>query len=119
MFRDTTIKRLRDRVADLNAQFTKALGAFEQSALFTGPSVYFHRRTLERLRGHKSVADAIRDDGYLETMYAMLTAWGLHRMGPGNAKLLDLDDIRRTLLRNSGTIQELERVTMGVRQICG
>lgn len=108
MFRDATITRLRERVAALQARFAKSLEAFERARLFSGPSVYFHKRTLEHLRNHKSAADAVADDSYLEALYATLTAWGLHRMGPGNAKLLDFDDMRRNLRRCADLIRALE-----------
>jgi hypothetical protein len=108
MFDDATLERLRRRVSLLKGQFTESLAAFERAGLLSGPSVYFHRRTLEHLRKHESAADALRDDIYVEALYATLTAWGLHRMDPGNARLLDLGDIRRNLLRNSDLIRELE-----------
>lgn len=108
MFRDTTITRLGQRIGALQARFAESLEAFERAKLFSGPSVYFHKRTLEHLRNHKSAADALADDSYLEALYATLTAWGLHRMGPGNAKLLDLDDMRRNLCRCGDLVRELE-----------
>ena len=37
---------------------------------------------------------ALDDDEFFEGMYATLTAWGMHRMGPGNAKLADLSVIK-------------------------
>jgi len=108
MFRDATITRLRQRVAALEARFSESLEAFDREKLFSGPSVYFHRRTLEHLRNHKSAVEALADDAYLEALYATLTAWGLHRMGPGNAKLIDLDDMRRNLRRCVDLIHRLE-----------
>src|SRR6266540_2440048 len=108
MFRDATIERLRQRAAALQARLAESLEAFERAKLFSGPSVYFHKRTLEHLRSHKSPADAVADDACLEALYATLTAWGLHRMGPGNAKLLDFDDVRRNLRRCADLIRGLE-----------
>ncbi len=108
MFRHATVKRLMKRVAALQAEFAQSLEAFERSKLFSGPSVYFHKRTLKHLRNHKSAADALTDDSYLEALYATLTAWGLHRMGPGNAKLLDFDNMRRNLRRCTDLIRALE-----------
>ena len=108
MFRDPTILRLRQRVKTLHGDFRQSLTTFAQADLFSGPSVYFHTRTIESLRKHRSAADALRDDSYLELLYATLTAWGLHRMGPGNAKLLELEDIRRNLLECADLVRELE-----------
>ena len=31
------------------------------------------------------------DEAFVETVYATLTSWGMHRMGPGGAKLVDFE----------------------------
>jgi hypothetical protein len=107
-FRSATVARLRRRVASLQMRFAASLDAFERAKLFSGPSVYFHKRTLWHLKRQKSAADAVADAGYLEALYATLTSWGLHRMGPGGAKLLDFGDMRRNLARCADLIRELE-----------
>lgn len=63
-FHDRTLALGRERVQDLCRQFDLYAEAFDAERLFTGPSLYFH-----------------------------LASWGLHRMGPGNAKLADLPEM--------------------------
>jgi hypothetical protein len=47
--RDETLQRTRTRVQDLIKEFGSYVDAFEQASLFTGPSLCFHFKTLERL----------------------------------------------------------------------
>lgn len=112
-FRATTIARLARRVAVLKREFPDCLHAFESSEkLFSGPSRYFHLKTIGLLAKHRSVVDAFYDDRYLNSLYAMLTAWGLHRMGPGNAKLRDIEDIRKSLIANADRIRVLQNLRL-------
>lgn len=57
--------------------------AFYRVKNFTGPSLYFHRLALE-----------LRNDNdqqrYLDCIYATLASWGMHRMGPGGSKMVDM-----------------------------
>jgi hypothetical protein len=87
--REESVRRTEQRVRDLIEGFDDCCDAFDRANLFTGPSLYFHFKTLELLRKHESPAEALRDEPFLESLYATLTAWGLHRMGPGGAKLVD------------------------------
>ncbi len=107
-FHERTLRRLGRRVALLKRHFVWSLRHFDAKELFSGPSLYFHRRTIECRRKHHSAVDALHDSEFYDLLYATLTAWGLHRMGPGNAKLLDLPAIRESLVRNSDRIHALE-----------
>jgi hypothetical protein len=76
------------RVRELCENFDRYTDAFERNALFTGPSVYFHKKTLNIRREYGgSVVACIADANFTDSLYATLASWGLHRMGPGNAKL--------------------------------
>ena len=66
---------------------------FEQRQAFTGPSLYFHERAIERRRGHNTVGSLLDDERFLEYVYAVLPAWGMHRMGPQKAKVGDFVEI--------------------------
>jgi len=89
--RQTTHNRLVQRVDDLAASFETYHRSFLDSEVFSGPSAHFHLRTLSRLCSHHTFDSLVDDDQYFELLYATLTSWGLHRMGPGNAKLTDFD----------------------------
>jgi hypothetical protein len=98
------------RVAELGAGFENFVGVLTRSERFTGPSWYFHRRTVRRRAEHKTTASLLTDDLFFDMLYATLTAWGLHRMGPGNTKLRDLDDIRESVREAAAALDELARL---------
>ncbi len=58
--------------------------AYYRSAVFGGPSLYFH---LLALRAGKD-GDFGR---FAEAVYALLTAWGMHRMGSGGSKMREFE----------------------------
>src|ERR1700685_2883508 len=87
--RPDTIRRIEERVTELIEDFDGCCDVFDRANLFTGPSAYFHSKTLALLRQRKSAGDAVLDSAFLESLYATLTAWGMHRMGPGGAKLVE------------------------------
>lgn len=58
--------------------------SFYTSETFRGPSLHFHRRAL----GLSGPIDAHQR---VELIYAVLTSWGMHRMGPGGSKMVPFD----------------------------
>jgi hypothetical protein len=103
-----TIKRMDQLVKELIADFGHFVEVFDEARRFSGPSLYFHYRTLERLREHRSASDALRDDSFIESLYATLAAWGMHRMGTTGAQMVDFDDFKRSLLSQVSSIKVLE-----------
>ena len=110
--RPDTIRRIEERVAELIAEFDDCCDAFDRATLFTGPSAYFHSKTLALLRQHKSAGDAILDRAFLESLYATLTAWGMHRMGPGGAKLVEFPVLVDSLRKLEQPIRKLSTLTL-------
>lgn len=88
-FRASTLDRMDRQVANLIAGFDHFVRVFDANRRFGGPSIYFHDRTLGRLRSFGSPSEALLDDGFVESLYAVLTAWGMHRMGSRGARLED------------------------------
>jgi hypothetical protein len=119
-----TVERQRQRVQDLSARFQECHEAFLTSELFSGPSLHFHRRTIGRLRSHATARAVFDDDQYFECLYATLTAWGLHRMGPGNAKLTDFQTFKansRSLFEGLASFFGRSILTLtdqGVTEVC-
>lgn len=111
---EETIRRTQQRVSDLIELFDSYCDAFDAAGLFTGPSLYFHFKTLALLRQHRSPSDALKNESYLESLYATLTAWGLHRMGPRGAKLVDFPTMTDSLRALEQQISSLSDFT-----ICG
>ena len=89
--------RARSNVEALVAGFDEYVQRFETSGAFSGPSVYFHRRAIERRRLHTSVGDLLADELFLEYVYAVLPAWGMHRMGNQSAKVCEFSQFAASL----------------------
>jgi hypothetical protein len=98
------------RVAELRAGLPGFVSVFAKSERFTGPSWYFHRKALARRAQHDAIASLLDDDVFFDWLYATLTAWGLHRMGPGNTKLRDIDDIRESVRGAADALADLNNI---------
>jgi hypothetical protein len=59
--REEMIRRTQQRVSDLIEGFDGYCDFFDGASLFTGPSLFFHFKTLKLLRAHCSAAGAIRE----------------------------------------------------------
>src|SRR6266852_5511118 len=105
--RPETVRRIEERVTELIEDFDGWCDVFDRANLFTGPSAYFHFKTLALLRQHKSSGDALLDSGFLESLYATLTAWGMHRTGPGSAKLVEFPILADSFRRLEQPIRKL------------
>ena len=103
----STIKRMNERVERLINRFDEYIEIFKEKNLFTGPSVYFHYKTLDILRKNVDLSKVLRDDMFFDYLYATLTSWGLHRMGPGYTKLNDIEKIRTSIRMQEENILEL------------
>ena len=105
----TPVQRRREEaIAALIADFPAHVAHFEASEAFPGPSVYFHLKAIERRRTHDTVAGLLADNRFLEYVYAVLPAWGMHRMGQqSRAKVRDFDAIVAALRANVARLTEL------------
>ncbi len=112
MSSDKTISRIIERVAKLKDEFTGCLQYFEAANLFTGPSLYFHYKTCTIRKKYPSAVATLNDKYFFESLYATLTAWGMHRMGPGKAKLVDLDDMMKSFIQQSNNIAKIETLVL-------
>jgi hypothetical protein len=96
-----------ERIKGLVASFADCVAAFEASQAFPGPSLYFHLRAIERRRMHQTVRTLLDDSLFLEYVYAVLPAWGMHRMGPQAAKVGDFKQITNALRANAPALEKL------------
>lgn len=111
MRREDTITRMKERVERAIKRFDNFdnyVEEFNQGNLFTGPSNYFHKKTLDILRKHGQLHEALHDDKFFDYLYATLTAWGLHRMGRGSAKLAELEVLKRSFRNQEKEICDLQ-----------
>lgn len=63
---------------------------FYAKEVFTGPSLYFHRKALD-------ASDVADNERYLEYIYATLVSWGMHRMGSGGSKMLTFEEFKNSV----------------------
>ena len=105
------MERLASRIEELCRDFEFYLEEFDRLNPFTGPSVYFHLKTLERLRS-LGLSKIFEDECFFEYLYATLASWGMHRMGPGGAKLVEFSDFMETLKGQMSSIIELKDVKL-------
>lgn len=75
------------KIEDILRHAVEYHDAFYAADTFKGPSLYFHRRALESASGESFTK-------YLEYIYAVLTSWGMHRMGSGGSKMQDFETFR-------------------------
>lgn len=99
--------RARRNVDSLLVTFSECVDRFERSNAFPGPSLYFHERAIERRRTHPDAASLLADTQFLEYVYAVLPAWGMHRMGKQKAKVVDFDLMIDSLRAMAEPIQAL------------
>ena len=108
---------LAERMHDLKQDFRRYVDDYtvrqQDNSLFGGPSVYFHKRTLQRLQ--QVGIDAVLSESeveFYELLYATLASWGMHRMGPRGAKLVNFCDFRASIIRSSEPIRALQYLTL-------
>jgi hypothetical protein len=107
-----TLQRMNDRVTKLISEFDNCIAAFESAQLFTGPSLYFHFKTLAIRKKYLTAVGTLSDDDFFDSLYATLAAWGMHRMGAGKAKLTELDEIKDSFRRQIDPIGRIESLSM-------
>lgn len=100
-------ERARSNVDALIRGFSAFVRRFEQSNGFPGPSLYFHLRAIERRRDHSTVDTLMADDRFFEYVYAVLPAWGMHRMGKQAAKVGDFNEMLASFRTKTSAIRGL------------
>src|SRR5262245_34012397 len=78
-------------------------GSYDAFCSFGGPCIYFH---VECLRASREQFLSAR---HLETLYATLTAWGMHRMGDSKttkAKLCEWHSFRDSILQAGSDLEK-------------
>jgi hypothetical protein len=94
----------------LVGDFSRYVARFDASRQFGGPSVYFHLKAIEALARHPTAVDALGDDRLFDYLYATLASWGLHRMGPGNAKLADLAELKASFRQQASNLERVQQL---------
>jgi hypothetical protein len=66
--------------------------AYYKDGIFGGPSLYFHLQSLDAARKQQF-------DRFTECTYAMLAAWGMHRMGSGGSKMREFNEFQLSMTK--------------------
>jgi hypothetical protein len=98
---------LAGQIQQLTASFAECVTVFEANRAFPGPSLYFHLRAIEQRRAHRTVGSLLDDRLFLEYVYAVLPAWGMHRMGRQAAKVGDFAQITTALTEKRPALEQL------------
>lgn len=112
MRRTATEGRINKRTEKVVANARHFLDVSEDSGLWSGPSVYFHRRTLDLRDKYALPSGALDDPLFVEYLYATLSAWGLHRMGSPSGRLLDFPEFQKRLQACSSEVDSLDHLTI-------
>lgn len=92
-----------EKVEEILATPEKYHDAYYKAEPFRGPSLYFHRRSLETRHSNDFIA-------HLEYIYATLASWGMHRMGSGGSKMQSFDVFEKSVEPLREAILEAERI---------
>ncbi len=84
-------------VSDLVNNIEEYHKHFYERKNFTGPSLHFHNRALSASDTEKS-----------EMIYAVLSSWGMHRMGRGGPKMKDYEIFSESILKILDRIKVFE-----------
>jgi hypothetical protein len=115
-FTAATLAGMDRRVTAVIDGFPRFVQVFDAKRRFGAPSIYFHDRILQGVGAPGSPSEALLDDGFVESLYAVLTAWGMHRMGSRGARMEEFQPFRESLHSQLPWISELEQ---HVKQISG
>lgn len=110
--RQTLQERIEERrpiLESLIGDFSRFVQGFDASRQFGGPSVFFHVKTIQALARHPTAVDALEDDLFFDYLYATLASWGLHRMGPGNTKLAEIDELKASFRAQASAIARVQQ----------
>lgn len=81
-----------------------AHAAYYKSGVFGGPSLFFHHHALRAGRAGDL-------DQFAESVYALLSAWGMHRMGRGGSKMCEFAAFRTSLESLWPTVLSLQQAS--------
>jgi hypothetical protein len=97
---------LAPKVTDILQNAAKYHDSFYSGKPFGGPSLHFHRRALG-LNGTVTLRDQT------ELVYAVLSSWGMHRMGRGGSKMRPYVDVLKSIRTIRGKLTKAASLTPG------
>jgi hypothetical protein len=104
------VDQRRPVLESLVGEFSRYVERFDANRQFGGPSIHFHRKAIEALSRHPTAVDALGDDTFFDYLYATLASWGLHGMGPGNARLGLLGQLKASFRQQASSIERVQHL---------
>ena len=101
------IRSKEERIDDLICNFRHYLWYFTENIKFSGPSIYFHKKVIEKIRQIERYDQLFEDNCFFEYIYATIAAWGMHRMGEETAKMANYDEFKESVCSNKDRITQL------------
>lgn len=100
------------RVDDLIGNFHDYLSHFEKNIKFSGPSIYFHKKVIGKIRNSERYEQLFHDDLFFDYLYATLASWGMHRMGKGGAKMANFEDFKHSICLAKDNLLNLQQIKL-------
>jgi len=100
-----------EKIDELINDFDKYLEIFREKMQFSGPSIYFHDATIG-MRRSADLHTLIKDEKFIEYLYAVLTSWGMHSLR-GGPKLLEFDKFAEETKAMGQKVLSLDGKTLG------
>jgi len=91
-------RNLKELKSGINGYLSEIKGVGES---FGGPSIYFYHRALQEMEKNFLKLP------HIEAIYAMLPAWGMHKMGKTKTKIVVFDEFKRQIEARKSQLFEL------------
>ncbi len=101
-----------DKIEDIKNNAEIYHKNFYEHFPFSGPSLYFHRRSLETRSFLRHSCDSPEFIQHLEYVYATLASWGMHRMGRGGPKMVEFESFKKSICSVKDLIVRLQEVAV-------
>ncbi len=102
--------------------FFSYIDLFYSFNIFSGPSIYFHKRVINLIRNNDDYKGLFNKEIFIELIYATLVSWGMHKMGSKGPKLKRFELFKDSIMDNAKDLVELkkykiERISINEREI--
>jgi hypothetical protein len=101
--------KVENNIDDLIDNFAFYLDYFNSNNKFSGPSTYFHQKTIGKIRAARDYNSLLDDTYFLELLYATLVSWGMHTMGKKGPKMAKFEDFKAGIAAARQHLIELQQ----------
>ena len=105
IFRQNPKTNYAKKIEEILINATEYHRVYYQAVVFSGPSLYFHQRAIDTSKLVDSLA-------HLEYVYAVLTSWGMHRLGAKGSKMVGFKEFRDSIQTLYNEITDAQNFTV-------